>query len=118
GRHQRDRPHRLHPPSGGLCRIAVVEIVETRDHSLQIAFAVAVRVLEAPHEHLVEDSAVRPGLQRAIAGSTDWRGAGNGTRESGREGKGSIAHGRASYRDSLPAISASRLEAEDTGTLA
>ncbi len=118
GGEHRHQPERIDAQIGGGRWIAVVEIVETRDQSLQIAFAVAVRVLEAPHEHLVEDSAVRPGLQRAIAGSTDWSGAGNGTRESGREGKGSIAHGRASYRDSLQAISASSLAAEETGQLA
>src|SRR5207237_4292723 len=92
--------------------------VATRNHSLPIGFAVAVRFLEPPHEHLVEDSAVRPRRQRAIAGSMDWSGTGNGTRESGGEGKGSIAHGRASYRDSLQAISASSLAAEETGQLA
>src|SRR5207237_7761810 len=103
----RHQPDGIDAQVGGGSRIAVVEIVETRDQSLQIAFAVAVRVLEAPHEHLVEDGAVRPGLQRAIAASTDSRGPRNGTRESGREGKGSIAHGRASYRDSLQSTSAS-----------
>ena len=114
GGEHRHQPERIDAQIGCGRRIAVVEVVETRDQSLQIAFAVAIGVLEAPHEYFVEDCTVRPGLQRAIAGTADRRGPGSGTRESGGEGKESIAHGTPSYRYSSKAISASSPAAEET----
>ena len=58
--HDRHEPDASHTEIVGCGLVAVVEVVEPVDEPLEVADSVSVRVLETPHEHLIEDPIVPP----------------------------------------------------------
>ena len=78
----RHQPEPGHAKVVGRGRIAVVEVVEPVGQAAQVADAIAVRIGEAAHEHLVEDAVAPP-----------WRGvaAGHSMRERRRAPPAALA---------------------------
>jgi hypothetical protein len=79
------QPERVDAQIGVGLGVAVVEVVEAGDEPAQVAFAVAVGVLEAAHEDLVEHRAVGPAGQRWIASAGGGLGCGAGAGDDASE---------------------------------
>src|SRR5262249_45789037 len=65
-REDRHEPHRVNAERGRASRIAVVEIVEVRGETLEVADAVPVGVGEAADEDLVYRAAAKVGARRGV----------------------------------------------------